>query len=122
MATDIKEVVEKCPVCAEHQTQNTKEPLQTHKIPEWPWSKVAADLVTIKGQSYLVTVDYFLMWSDFLEVDELVDSTVSAEVIRALKQQFSRHGIPDILDNGPQFNCTEFRQFAAAWEFEHLSS
>ena len=55
MATDnIKKVVEKCPVCAECQTQNTKEPLQTHKIPEWLWSKVAADLVTIKGQSYLV--------------------------------------------------------------------
>ena len=68
MATDIKEVVEKCPVCAKYQTQNTKEPMQTHKIPERPWSKVAADLVTIKGQSYLVTVDYY---SDFLEADEL---------------------------------------------------
>ena len=55
---------------------------------------------------------------------KLVDSTVSVEVIGALKQQFSRHGIRDILvtDNGPQFDCREFRQFAAAWEFEHLSS
>ncbi|XP_028519732.1 uncharacterized protein K02A2.6 [Exaiptasia diaphana] len=83
MSSDIKEIVDRCPVCAENQPQN-----------------------------------------NFIEVDELVDSTISAEVIKALKQQFSRHGIPDTLvtDNGPQFDCKEFQQFAKEWEFEHLSS
>ena len=121
MTADIKEVVEKCSVCAEYQTPNSKEPMQTHKVPERPWSRVSSDLVTIKGQSYLVTADHY---SDFIEVDELVDSTVSAEVIKALKQHFSRHGIPDTLvtDNGPQYDCKEFRAFANEWEFEHVTS
>lgn len=121
MAADIKEMVEKCSVCAELQPQNSKEPLQSHKIPDRPWSRIAADIFTLQGQNYLVTVDYY---SDFIEVDELADGTKSADVVKALKQQFSRHGIPDTLvsDNGPQFDCREFRQFATEWEFEHLTS
>ncbi|KXJ19477.1 Uncharacterized protein K02A2.6 [Exaiptasia diaphana] len=85
MSSDIKEIVDRCPVCAENQPQNSKQPMQTHKVPDRPWSRLAADLVTVK---------------------------------------FSRHGIPDTLvtDNGPQFDCKEFQQFAKEWEFEHLSS
>ena len=39
-------------------------------------------------------------------------------------QQFSRHGLPDILvtDNGPQFTSQEFMQFTHSWEFVHVSS
>jgi len=121
MATEIKELVEKCSVCAEYQTKNAKEPMQTHKIPDRPWSRVGVDLFALQGRNYLVLVDYY---SDFIEVDELVDGTTSTEVIQLLKHQFSRHGLPDTLvsDNGPQFACKEFNQFSTAWEFDHVSS
>lgn len=34
MTTHIKEAVAKCEVCAEYQTANQQQPMQTHKIPE----------------------------------------------------------------------------------------
>ena len=63
--------------------------------------------------SYITLVDYF---SDFIEVAELLDTT-SNSVIQFLKEQFSRHGIPDCLVRGQ-----EFMQFTADWEFKHLTS
>ena len=63
-----------------------------------PWSKVATDLFTVNGNNYITLVDSF---SDFVEVDEF-ENTISHAVIQVLKQQFSRHGIPDtvVSDNG----------------------
>ena len=64
--------------------------MQSHKVPDRPWSKFATVLFTVNGKNYITLVEYF---SDFLEVDELEDFTSHA-VIQVLKQQFSRHGIP----------------------------
>ena len=35
-----------------------------------------------------------------------------------------RHGVPEVVmsDNGPQFSCGEFREFAQRWDFEHVTS
>ncbi|CAC5423138.1 unnamed protein product [Mytilus coruscus] len=45
-------------------------------------------------------------------------------VIHKLRAQFARYGIPDtwFSDNGPQFNCVEFRNFAKEWDFSHETS
>ena len=42
-----------------------------------------------------------------------------SDFIEFLKEQFSRHGIPDVLvdDNGPQYCCREFTEFSREWEF-----
>ena len=73
-----------------------------------PRSRVAADHFKLRGKDYLVIVDFY---------------TLSA-VIEFLKEQFSRHGLPDILvtDNGPQFTSQEFKQFTHNWEFVHVAS
>ena len=62
-------------------------------------------------------------YSDFMEVGEL-RSTNSSDIIRFLKQQFSRHGIPNVLvtDNGPQFSSSDFTTFSSTWEFKHVTS
>ena len=41
-----------------------------------------------------------------------------------LKSHFARYGCPDqvVSDNGPQFDCEEFRKFAETWDFEYTSS
>ena len=41
-----------------------------------------------------------------------------------MKSIFARHGIPEtvISDNGPQFSSKEFADFAAKWEFSHITS
>ena len=58
-----------------------------------------------------------------MEVQELSDTT-SPTIIQFLKEQFSRHGIPDVLvsDNGAQLASHEFRRFAEGWEFRHATS
>ena len=62
-------------------------------------------------------------WSDYFELNQL-SSTNSSSVIKSLKNQFARNGIPDTLysDNGPQFACRLFKEFASAWHFDHQTS
>lgn len=120
MTTHIKEVVAKCEDCAEYQTANPQQPMQTNKIPERPWSRVGSDLFSLHSKDYIVLVDYY---SDFVEVD-LLKNTNSSAVIKFLKAQFSDHGIPDVLvtDNGPHFISGEFSEFATQWKFQHVTS
>ena len=50
-------------------------------------------------------------------------NTTSKCVINAIESLFARHGVPDILsDNGPQYSSQEFREFAASWNFHHVTS
>ena len=120
MNLEIKALVERCSVCAEFQAKNASQPIQCHQIPDRHWSKVAPDLFTVSGNNYIAIVDYF---SDFVEVSELEDNT-SHSVIQVLKEQSSRHGIPDTVasDNGPQFSSQEFHEFSLTWEFNHVTS
>ena len=120
MSNEIKESGANCQICADFQARNPRQPLQTHEIPDRPWSRVAADLFSLHGKNYIVLVDYY---SNFLEVSELPDTT-ACSVIQFLKEQFSRHRIPDCLvtDNGSQIVSQEFIQFTMDWEFKHITS
>ena len=71
-------------------------------------------LTTKSGSSSLVRL---------FELNQL-SSTNSSSVIKSLNNQFARHGIPDTLysDNGPQFACRQFKEFASAWHFDHPTS
>ena len=73
-STDIKTACEECELCRQYDTQNTKEPMQSHKIPELPWQVVSQDLFTYQRKDYLLTIDHY---SDFIEVDLLSDTTAS---------------------------------------------
>ena len=72
MNAGIKALVERCSVCAEFQAKNACQPMQSHEIPDRPWSKVATDLFTLSGKNYITVVDYY---SDFVKVGELVEDT-----------------------------------------------
>ncbi|CAC5425304.1 unnamed protein product [Mytilus coruscus] len=116
MMSDIQDIVEKCETCA----VNNKEPMITSKLPDRPSSKLAADLVQYKGEHYLLTVDYYSKWPEIDKVDELS----SSNTICYLKKQMSRFGYIDqlITDNGPQFACREFAQFAKEYGFVHTTT
>ena len=45
-------------------------------------------------------------------------------MINKLKRHFAHYGIPSIVisDNGPQFYCEEFGNFAREWDFGHRTS
>ena len=77
------------------------------ELPDRPWQKLAADLFELKGQTFLLVVDYFLR---YVEVAKLTRTT-SPDIVVHLKSMFARHGISDQLvsDNGPQFSSKRIR-------------
>lgn len=119
MAKQIKDKISKCSICLQYETNATKEPLLSHEVPQRPWEKVGVDIFTFKDHDYLITVDYF---SGYFEIDRLPTKRIG-DVVYCLKQQFCRHGIPDIVfsDNSP-FAAREFKVFAANYEFKHKTS
>lgn len=118
---DVKAIVENCSFCQEHRPTQVREPLICTAMPEQPWERVAADLCSLKGRSYLVVADYF---SRYIEVAYLGQSTKSLPVISKMKAIFARWGIPSevVSDNGPQFDSNEFANFAIEYGFDHITS
>ena len=116
----IKQRVSSCQHCQKKQSSQRREPLITTELPDRPFQKCAADLFELKGQPYLVLVDYF---SRYIEIAHLKNIT-SGEVIGRLKNFFAHHGIPELLitDNGRQFISSDFSDFADRWNFEHVTT
>ena len=50
MSAEIKALIERCSVCAEFQAKNASQPMQSHKIPDRPWSKITTDLFTLNSK------------------------------------------------------------------------
>ena len=55
---DIKMMVKCCAVCHESQTEHRQQPLLAHDVPSTRWTKVASDLIQIKGDNniYLLPI------------------------------------------------------------------
>ena len=119
MSKAIEEMVGKCVTCAIHRPE-TKEPLMPSSLPERPWQRLGSDLFQFQGKTYLIVVDYYSRW---VEIKKLSDQT-SESVIIALKELFSQQGIPETImsDNGPQYSASQFKEFAAAYGFTHITS
>lgn len=116
----VKQMVERCEICA-REAQTPVEPLLTTELPNRPWQRVAADLFQWQNGNYLVVIDYF---SRYIEVCSLPGSTSAKQTIARLKAVFARYGCPEVLvtDNGPQFSCHDFAQFAQDYDFAHVTS
>ncbi|XP_062556988.1 uncharacterized protein LOC134221827 [Armigeres subalbatus] len=124
MSAQIKNVVNECSICAKFASSQSHPPMQSHKIPVYPFQMVSMDVFFSDYQGlkrkFLITVDHY---SDFFEVNLLKDLTPES-VIAACKVNFSRHGIPQLLvtDNGTNFVNQKMIQFAEEWNFEHTTS
>ncbi|XP_035700303.1 uncharacterized protein K02A2.6-like [Branchiostoma floridae] len=120
MNAEVRDYVSKCDVCQTVGRKQQKETLQPHPVPKRPWERVGVDLFQFKDRDYLITVDYY---SNFFEIDTC-ENTRATTIIKKLKTQFSRHGIPDVVfsDNGPQFAAAEFEKFTHEWNFTHQTS
>ena len=119
ITTAITDMVTKCCTC----TQNRpvpKEPLMSSSFPSRPWERLAADIFDLKGKKHIIVVDYYSRWTEV----KAPPSELSESVIKALKEIFSTHGIPDLLvsDNSPQFACKSFQLFASNYGFTRITS
>ena len=110
MVSEVEQSVRNCTVCAQNQRANVKEPFIPGIIPDRPWSHVSADIMELNIRYYLVTLDRYSKWVEL----NLLENMASKNVIKHLKSQFSRYGIPDqfYLNNPNTFVSTEFRKFA----------
>ena len=113
MLSQIEDIVSTCSVCNTYLRRNIKEPMIPQEVPSRPWAQVSGDLFEIKGQHYLLLIDYY---SGFIEVSTLT-GTRSNQIITHCKSQFSHYGIPDLLitDNGPQFAYSDYSQMSTAY-------
>ena len=99
-------------------TAETGCPMLPSPVSSLPWVMAASDIFAFEGHHYLVLVDYY---SKYIEVIKLNDLT-SQDTIEALKEHFSRHGIPEklVTDCGVQYTSKEFETFARSYNFEHV--
>lgn len=120
MSRDIQDMVEACSVCQHNQRSNTKNTIISKDVPDLPFERVASDLFHFKGKEYILLTDSYSGFYDF----KMLRETTSREVISTLKDWFSVHGVPQVLetDNGPQYASEEFRQFSKRWSFDHQTS
>ena len=120
LSRDLKELINRCETCRLARPAQKSEPLQPTPLPQRPWQKLGADLCQHRGKNFLIVVDYYSRWLEIL----LLKSTTASVVIKKLRYLFSTHGMPDVIvsDNGPQFRCKEFRDFAQECDFYHQTS
>ena len=120
MQAAIRQTCSSCGVCAQYLSERPREPTGSHDIPFRPWSKVSADLFQLNGSNYLVLVDHY---RDYFKLEPL-QNTIASTVIRAMKGNFARYGIPEecITDNGPQFVSHEYSRFAREYGFTSTKS
>ena len=120
ITSDIDKMVKDCVICLQNARSNKTEPMIADEAPFQPWEIVHSDLFDLDGHKYILTVDQY---SKMPLVRALRNET-SAETIKFCKDMFAVHGIPKrfCTDNGPQYRAAEFRNFALAWDFEHVTS
>lgn len=119
--TEIENLVKSCEICQEDQAELRREPMIPSEIPPRAWHTIGADLFYLKGKEYLLISDYY---SKFPFLRHMTSNCTSTAVINQMKQVFSEQGIPQVVrtDNGPQFSSKEFRDFATAYGFQHVTS
>ena len=120
ISADIHERVSSCRECLERQPSQKKELLLPSTPPERPFQRVGVDICEVKGDYYLVSTDYYSRYIDIAHLPRLT----ALAVISKMKNCFAHHGIPEtvVSDNGTQFTSVEFQQFAASWNFHHITS
>ncbi len=79
VTSQIKQMVENCRICAKERVPR-RPPLIPTPLPEYPWQVIGTDLFELKGEQYLLVVDYF---SRYPEVSKL-SSTTSHNIITSL--------------------------------------
>lgn len=118
---DIEQLVKNCSACQEHQPNQRKEPLIPHDVPQTPWTKVASDLFTLKGEDFLLITDYYSKYPVLLKMS---NNTKSETVAKATATIFSLFGPPKeiVSDNGPQYIGEPYQAMCREWGITHTTS
>lgn len=120
MTSQLSDMIKNCRICAERRPAHRSEPLIPSTLPDRPWQVVASDIFELNNKQYIVVIDKYSRW---IEMKQL-HSVKAMSVIKQMKEIFSVHGIPEVVqsDNGPQYSSMEYKDFAKTWGFEITTS
>ena len=110
---DIEQTVRGCSDCQANRCRAPSKVSNPWIWPTRPWQRVHLDFAgPFKGGMFLIVVDAKSMWMEVIQMP----STSASATIRALRNQFATHGLPDEIgaDNGPQFVAGEIKDFLTA--------
>lgn len=111
MDKEAEQLVKHCKGCTLVSAPNPPNPMKRRELPVEPWVDIAMDLMgpLPSGEYIFVVIDYY---SRYKEVKTSRNIT-SAEIIKMLKEMFSRLGFPRSItaDNGKQFTSEEFKTY-----------
>ena len=119
MDKQIENIVQSCHVCQANRAKppkcNTEWP-----VPNKKWSRIHIDHFFFENHVFLVVVDAL---TKYIEC-QIVNSTSSLSTIEALREIFSRNGLPEIVcsDNCSSFKSCEFQDFLANNAILHMTS
>lgn len=109
--SDVEKACRSCVECQMVGPVNKPEPLRIRELPSAPWVHVSADFLgpLPNGKYIFVLVD---LYSRFV-VAEFMSRTLSADVIRVLRQIFTKMGLPFVLttDNAKNFSSQELMDY-----------
>ena len=117
---DIEEKVRTCQQCQVNQ-KSPLAPMHPWEWPKRPWARIHIDhLGPFQGKTILVVVDAYSKWIESV----IVPSTSSQATIKALRNMFATHGIPETIvsDNGSGFTSCEFGDFTRKNGIQHIKS
>ena len=117
----IERTVSSCNTCQSMRSAPPTAQIHPWIFPARPWSRIHVDFAgPISCSMYMVVVDAY---SKFPEVIKMTNTTAQT-TITALRDIFSRHGLPEILvsDNGAQFTARDFEQFCSNNGILHRTS
>ena len=118
---DIEMLGQTCDGCL--QTRNIPPAVALHpwQLAERPWQRIHIDFAgPFLKHMFLIVVDSFSKWPEVV----IMNTTTASKTIDALRNLFSRWGIPEQLvsDNGPQLKSDEFESFLKANGIFHLTT
>ena len=90
--------------------------------PSMPWQRVHIDYAgPFLSKMWLVVYDAYTRWPEVIKMNK---DTTSTATIRALREIFSRNGLPHVIvsDNGTNFTSKEFESFLANNNIKHLKT
>ena len=117
----IDDIVRKCDACHRLQKRQAHEPLMQHELPTRPWQIVGTDLFAIREDTYLLICDYY---SKFPFVYRIKGKMTSDAIISKMSEVFAENGSPNkvVSNNGGHYSSQAFRNLAAEWCFDHVTS
>ena len=116
---DVERLCKQCKICQNSQDKPPQNNTIEWPIPEKKWSRIHVDHFFREGKTFFLAID---AKTKYVECN-LVNSTSSVCTIKALREFFSRNGLPHTIvsDNASNFTSFEFKEFLRQNNIEHIT-